>query len=378
MTEPPSDIALSVVIPVKGNAHTLAKTVASLLDQDLDQPFEVIVVVDAQDAARRALEPLAHDPRVRVLTPPPFPVPGARDANWRRAIGLLAARGRILALTDADMVFEPDWARTALDLFEETTADCVAGVMEAMPGTGFWGRYTDVTALGAKTPRFRHSQWLSLDTLGRRNFKPPVTANLLLRREVVERVLPRTDITYSYEDYAFAQDLVDAGYSILCTDRVTGRHHHRHDVRSLVREYVTAGRGCGQFVRAYPSRRLAIRRLEHLATVLVIPIALILGLLQLAPATLVAMGAVLASVEVASLIRSRHLEGVVHAPITLALGIVFSLGFARELVFGGPVKIAIDAEFPRRVFQSNDRTVVVDLRDQSHDAAPEAAQLGVS
>jgi len=349
---------LSVVMPVRGGASTIRAAVESLLAQDFEGTYEVIVVVDRDDASRDALADVGGDHRLVVLHPDPFPVPGARDSNWRRCAGVAASRGTWIAFVDADMVFPPDWARLAVARLGGV--DCVAGTVRSVDGHGFWGRYVDCNTIAAKTPRFTRRRLLTKASLGRRGCKPPITANFVFSRTVVETVgPPRPDVTYNYDDYAFCQEIVDAGFEILCDPDLAGNHHHRQGLRALLNEYRNSGRGCGQFVRLYPDSVLARRRRRHLVTSVAAGVALVTTLVLAPLAALVAVALVLAVLGLAQLVTLRSPESTLYPAITGLLGSAFVCGFAYEHLFGDPVQAWWDepiASVPRV-----DRESVIDL-----------------
>jgi GT2 family glycosyltransferase len=361
---------LSVVMPVKGNRDSVVHAVRSLLEQDLDAPLEVVVVVDDDDPARGALRVLEPDSRLRVVQPPPFPIAGGRDANWRRCVGVDRSTGRAIAFVDADMVFDPTWARRGLALLE--SSDCVGGVVRSVDGLGFWGRYIDRNNIAAKTPRFDRRRDLDAATLGRRGRKPPITANLFVRREVVERVgPPRPDITFNYDDYAFCQDIVDAGFGITCAPELDGHHEHRQGLRALLHEYDYSGRGCAQFARAYPRSILARRRSRHVLVLLTVVLMGCAGLL-LAPLWVVGVGlAALLVLSVLQVVSVRSVEAAVYPLVTLGLGAAFARGFVRERLWGVPLDVAWTTPVPHPVTVQD--VVAIDLVAEAIADAPRAA-----
>ena len=100
----PGEYRMSVVIPAYVEAHRIGDTVAqvraALADVDAPEAFEVIVVDDGStdDTAERARE--AGADQVLVL-----PVNRGKGAAVRA--GVLAARGRTIAFTDADLSYPP-------------------------------------------------------------------------------------------------------------------------------------------------------------------------------------------------------------------------------------------------------------------------------
>src|SRR5258708_29519245 len=116
---------------------------------------------------------------VELVTPP-----GVRDANFKRDYGITRAASELVALVDSDVVLPSDWMAKAQAALDESRASCVTGGMRAV-SDDFWGRYTDNTAVGAKTPRVERSYLVTKDNFGI-NGKPPITANILFRRELYQ------------------------------------------------------------------------------------------------------------------------------------------------------------------------------------------------
>src|SRR5262245_38699529 len=113
----------SVIVPAHDAASTLGRTLEALAAQDLDEPFEVIVV---DDGSHDATATLAEDAGVRVIRHPQPLGPGpARNS------GAEFAQGEALAFTDADCYPTPSWLREALAALEH--ADLVQGAVRPDP-----------------------------------------------------------------------------------------------------------------------------------------------------------------------------------------------------------------------------------------------------
>src|SRR6185312_16755074 len=155
--------SVSVVIPVKGNQATIGATVRSLLDQDYQGSVEILLVGDISDPTWHAIRDDIDSGRVRILE---AEVQSAnRDANAKRSIGLKAARGDVLALTDSDMILPPYWIATGIQ-YVLRGWPCVAGPMRGATGN-FWDAYADLVSLGSKTPRFVVNRVLDVERYGR-------------------------------------------------------------------------------------------------------------------------------------------------------------------------------------------------------------------
>ncbi len=122
--------AVAIVVPARDEAGVIEATLRSLLAQDYQGPFRVIVVDDASTDGTGALARGLHDARLRVLdgTPPP---PGWSGKLWAVAQGVDAAGdAELLLLTDADILHDrPHLAalvaraeRDGLDLVSEMVA----------------------------------------------------------------------------------------------------------------------------------------------------------------------------------------------------------------------------------------------------------------
>jgi glycosyltransferase involved in cell wall biosynthesis len=152
--------AISVVIPARDAAVTLPRTLAALERQDLDRPFETIVVDNGSVDGTGELAEAAGLP-VRVLT-----MSEKCGAGAARNAGAAVASGGLLAFTDADCFPAPSWLREALAGLEH--ADLVQGRVEADPA--------------AAPGPFDHTVWVTGPSA---LFE---TANLAIRRRAFERL----------------------------------------------------------------------------------------------------------------------------------------------------------------------------------------------
>ncbi|CAA9503338.1 MAG: hypothetical protein AVDCRST_MAG85-1903 [uncultured Solirubrobacteraceae bacterium] len=145
---------VSVVIPARDAAGTLPRTLEALAVQTLARErVEVIVVDDGSTDATRTLAK-ASDVVDRVVAI------GGLGPGAARNAGAAAARGAVLAFTDADCFPEPAWLERGLAALEDD--DLVQGVVHPERDPGPFGRTVWVTAPGGLFE----------------------TANLLVRRDV--------------------------------------------------------------------------------------------------------------------------------------------------------------------------------------------------
>lgn len=151
---------MSVIIPARDCAATLARTLDALAEQTFDQPFEVIVV---DDGSRDDTPGVAgrHPNLVRLIRNERSLGPGAA-----RNRGVEQARGQVLAFTDADCFPTPIWLASGMRRL--TDADIVQGRVRPDP----------------RVPRTPFDRSLSVEGDG--GFYQ--TANLFVRRDTFNRV----------------------------------------------------------------------------------------------------------------------------------------------------------------------------------------------
>lgn len=111
---------VSVVVPVYNEEYVLADCLAALCRQDYDGPYEIIVVNNA--CTDRSPE-IARAMGVRVMDEPRKGYVHALRA------GFAAARGEIIACTDADTIVPPNWlSRLVTVLTRDAETVAVSGV----------------------------------------------------------------------------------------------------------------------------------------------------------------------------------------------------------------------------------------------------------
>jgi glycosyltransferase involved in cell wall biosynthesis len=146
-------------VPAKDAAATLPRTLACLAAQDEAPEFEVIVVDDGSSDGTADIV-RAAGPLVRLVQTHGV---GSGEA---RNLGVREAQGDVIAFTDADCFPTPRWLAAAHPYLEG--ADLVAGKVAPDP----------TAQLGA----FDRTVWVERET------GLYETANLLIRRELFERV----------------------------------------------------------------------------------------------------------------------------------------------------------------------------------------------
>ena len=336
---------VSAVIPCRDNEHTIGAAVRSLLDQDYPGLQEIMLIGSPGDSTWKGLAGVAH-PRLtmwELKTPP-----GVRDANFKRDAAVRMTSGDLIALVDSDVVLQGDWLSRAVAELQGSGAACVAGGMKSFHDS-FWGRYTDSTWIGAKTPRVPKSYTVTSANFGAHGRKPPILANTLFTRELYERSPIDPMWSHgSYEDYEWFWRVTKAGYPVRVCRDLFGWHYHRRGLRALAREYRRSARGCAYFIRAHPDSPLAKRRRRQ---AVVLPLAAAAGIAGAAAAAAGGYGHAVAGLvlggsavlAVHQVVRSRSLQSVAYPAVGLALGVVFTAGLVSNLLRPGAAEQAAPA-----------------------------------
>jgi len=170
---------VSVVIPAWNADATLPRTLEAVAAQGLGDPYEVVCVDNGSTDGTAAILGDAPEP-VRVVR---------REhglAGEARNDGVAAARGEILAFTDADCFPEPDWLAAGLEAMER--ADLVQGRVRPDPG--------------ARMGPFDRSLWVGADD------GLYQTANLFLRRSAFDAIGGFEEMHDDARGRAFGEDVL--------------------------------------------------------------------------------------------------------------------------------------------------------------------------
>ena len=117
--------AISVIVPARNTAATIGETLEAIARQDLDEPYEVIVVDDGSEDETVEIAERKAGPESVVRQP-------QGGAGRARNLGAERAKGAVLAFTDADCFPARDWLRQGLGAL--AAADLVQGSVRPDPG----------------------------------------------------------------------------------------------------------------------------------------------------------------------------------------------------------------------------------------------------
>ena len=229
---------MSVVVPTKDRPGYLEVTLRSLRDQDVEDPYELIVVDDGEAAGTRAAAEAAG---ARLLRPR-----GGRGPNTARNTGIAEAASGLIALVDDDVHAPRGWLRAMVEgAARHPEADAFGGPIRAR----FEGRAP--RSCGREEPPIT-----SLD-LGPRDREAELvwSANMLLRRSAWERVGPLDErFSTGGDEEEWLRRLRAAGGRVMYLAGAALDHRRAGDdarLRSLMRSAYRRGRN----MRAYDDMR---------------------------------------------------------------------------------------------------------------------------
>ena len=235
---------VSVVVPVRDGLAALRGCVGALLAQDYPADRYEIVVVDNGSVTTPAAV-LPPDPRLVLVAEP---VAGSYVA---RNTGIRAARGVILAFTDADCVPAAGWLRIAVEhLLEHPGTDMIGGRVEL---TFDRGAPHDPPEWFELVEGFPQDRYIAAGFA--------VTANMVTRRSVIDRVGEFDAAVLSGGDAEWGRRVRAAGGRQDYLPEAVVRHPARSTWPELRRKTARTTTGVLQRFRVGPHPRAALARI---------------------------------------------------------------------------------------------------------------------
>ena len=213
----------SVIIPAYMEATRIRACLRSLARQDLDEPFERIVVDSSSDETADIVA--GEFPDVVLIR-----LSQRTDAPRARNLAVARARADLLAFIDADCVAAPDWLRRLLALLRAGSDAAGGGVATgngetAVSWAGYIGEFREFFPEGAP----RDVENLTIN-------------NAAYRRAAFEAV-GRFPLDYfPQEDQVFHDTFRRAGYRIRYDPTIVVTHTHRSEPRAFLRHQRMIGR----------------------------------------------------------------------------------------------------------------------------------------
>ncbi len=225
---------VSVLVPSYRPGRLIDGCLAGLLAQDLGEPYEIIVVESSGDGTAERLR--AAFPTIRVIAPPDRTFP-AEAQN----IGVTAAQGAFVAITNHDCLVPPGWLRGLLARHDAGDYAAVGGAVlngtpRSLVGTAaYWSEFNEFTP-------------------GRpAGVVPGVPqCNVCFRRTALVGAAPFPAVRFGAEELTFNYELTRAGGAIFFDPGVPVTHLNRTSLAAFLRHQRALGAGSAMARRLVP------------------------------------------------------------------------------------------------------------------------------
>lgn len=225
---------VSIIIPVKEINAYIRQAMEHYACLDYDD-FEILIFPDhASDE---------EFPHTRII---PSGEVGPAD---KRDMALQYAEGEIIAFIDDDAYPRADWLKNAVKYFDNPEVGAVGGPAVTAPEDDIWQQasgkvYESFLCSGGYIYRYLPREEREADDL------PSV--NLIVRRDVFEKIGGYDSNYYPGEDTKLCLDIVESGRKIIYSPDVLVYHHRRRVFRQHLRQATNYAKHRGYFAKALP------------------------------------------------------------------------------------------------------------------------------
>lgn len=198
---------ISVIIPSYNSSSTIVQCLRSVVEQDIDEEYEILVVDSSTDGTEKMI--LRLFPTVTVLHQADKTIPGTA-----RNIGAQKAKGEILAFTDSDCIVDRTWLREIVKNVEHNHPIVGGSVENARP----------------ENPISRAEYFIEFREFSRYSPKREVrflpSCNFAIRKEIFDDLGGFPAIRAS-EDTLFAYKLTQQNFTIFFDPSIKISHLNR-------------------------------------------------------------------------------------------------------------------------------------------------------
>ncbi len=219
---------VSVVIPIYNGEKDLPDLLECLRQQTYPSKQVEYLLVDnnSSDRTREILEAAAASTaknQSSAIKLHPLNQNQIQSSYAARNTGIQAAKGEIIAFTDADCRPKPDWLTNLIQPFTVENVGIVAGEIVALSGKTIWEKYADLQ----ETLSQKHTLANSFCPYGQ-------TANLAIRRSIFTEIgLFRPYLTTGGDADICWRILKETNWQIKFAPLALVEHRHRSTLRQL-------------------------------------------------------------------------------------------------------------------------------------------------
>lgn len=235
---------ISIIIPLYVKTLYFYETVEKCLQ--LDYPnYEILIGTDKNETF------IFKDKRIRILRT------GSKNTGpaEKRDIGILNAKGSIVAFLDDDSYPAVDWLKKAVEILNKKKVEGVCGPGLTPPRDNYWQKITGAvlgSSLGSGPYYYRFVK-------GRPRFVDDYPAyNMLIKIDVLKKVGGFGTKYYGGEDTAVCLKILEAGGRIYYDPNIIVYHHRRSFPFEYAKQVGNVGLHRGFFVKKYPKTSLRI------------------------------------------------------------------------------------------------------------------------
>jgi cellulose synthase/poly-beta-1,6-N-acetylglucosamine synthase-like glycosyltransferase len=227
---------VSVVVPVYNAKNTLNRCVESLLEQTYPKDKYEVVMVDngSKDNSKEILQqyPVIIEESL------------AQSSYAARNKGIAAAKGEILAFTDADCIADKYWIEKGVNGFNKQNVGAVAGEVKGFKPANYIEEY------------LVDKQELSQEKTSKIYFLPYAkTANVFYRKDVFKKIggFPKEWISAGDADLAWRMQL-ETKYKLEFITEAFVYHRHRSTLASMFKQTIKWGIGYTYLYKKYKNK----------------------------------------------------------------------------------------------------------------------------
>ena len=341
---------VSVIMPVRNEAHFIRRSLASVLEQTYPSNSMEIIVADGMstDETREIIRDLASASEIPVvIVDNPL---GIAPAGLNRAIE--RAKGDVIVRVDGHCEIDPDYVENCVSLLRAGVADGVGGPIETI-GSGSQAQAISIamsSRFGVGGSAFR--------TVSDREMFTDTVAFPGYTRAIIDRVGPFNEELVRNQDDEYNFRIRKHGGKILLSPEIRSKYYSRSTFSSLWRQYFQYGYWKVRVLQLHPGQ-MSVRQFVPFVFVLSIVLLSVLALfseagrwifggvlLMYLAANLAA--SFMAAGRSAKLVPQLSLSfGILH--VSYGLGSIFGLIAFRKRWGEGIAVSAPDLQIPNRV-----------------------------
>ena len=237
---------ITVIVPVRNEAHFIGETLDGLLAQDYpDDAFEVLVVDgESTDTTRNIVGRFAGDhANINLLSNP------GRWSSCARNIGIKEARGQLVIIVDGHCQFEDDqYLREVNAAFKRPEIDCLG---RPQPLDIHNGTELQRAIAVARSSRLGHhpDSFIYSD---QELVVPAHSVAVAYRKSVFEKIGKFDEHFDAAEDVELNHRIDKAGLKCLLAPKIKLKYHPRGTLSGLARQMQRYGRGRVRLLRKHP------------------------------------------------------------------------------------------------------------------------------